>query len=165
MTMTARRPKRTTDDFVPSPFIPVAEEERHKAPRATIHPDKKKTWLGRAMPVVLAHKGVFIASLSFSFVGLLVQVKIPDLVRHAFDTALPSTVKGVTVAPTNSLNGYVFWIFVLAFVRGITNYIARRCLWESAYAIEYDFRTLIYAHLQKLSFSFYDRVQSGQLIS
>jgi ATP-binding cassette subfamily B protein len=44
-------------------------------------------------------------------------------------------------------------------------YISRRYLFETAYAIEYDFRTLIYERLGKLSFSFYDRVQSGQLIS
>src|SRR5262249_15371132 len=72
---------------------------------------------------------------------------------------------GVVISPTSKLGGYVMWIFALGLFRGITNYIARRCLWESAYAIEYDFRTLIYHHLQKLSFSFYDRVQSGQLIS
>src|SRR3954452_6776174 len=125
MAMTARRSKLDTDGVVaPSPFIPIAEEPRYKAPRATIHPDKNRSWLGRAMPVVLAHKGVFIASLSFSFVGLLVQVKIPDLVRNAFDHALPSTVKGVTVAPTQSLAPYVAWICVLAVVRGATNYVA-----------------------------------------
>jgi ATP-binding cassette subfamily B protein len=30
--------------------------------------------------------------------------------------------------------------------------------------MEYDFRTIIYEHLTRMSFSFYDRVQSGQLI-
>ena len=34
-----------------------------------------------------------------------------------------------------------------------------------AFELEYDLRTIIYEHLTPLSFSFYDRVQSGQLIS
>ena len=34
-----------------------------------------------------------------------------------------------------------------------------------AYDLEYDLRTIVYGHLTRLSFAFYDRVQSGQLIS
>ena len=34
-----------------------------------------------------------------------------------------------------------------------------------AYGIEYDLRAIIYEHLTRMSFAFYDRVQSGQLIS
>ncbi len=34
-----------------------------------------------------------------------------------------------------------------------------------AYALEFDLRNIIYEHLTRMSFPFYDRVQSGQLIS
>ena len=36
---------------------------------------------------------------------------------------------------------------------------------KAAYRIEYDLRNIIYEHLSRMSFPFYDRVQSGQLIS
>ena len=36
---------------------------------------------------------------------------------------------------------------------------------RSAYGIEFDFRNMIYTHLTRMWFGFYDRVQSGQLIS
>ena len=36
---------------------------------------------------------------------------------------------------------------------------------RTAYAMEFDLRNLIYEHLTRMSFGFYDRVQSGQLIS
>ncbi len=36
---------------------------------------------------------------------------------------------------------------------------------RTAYAMEFDLRNVIYNHLTRMSFSFYDRVQSGQLIS
>ncbi len=38
-------------------------------------------------------------------------------------------------------------------------------MYRTAYDIEFDLRNLIYEHLSTLSFGFYDRVQSGQLIS
>ena len=45
------------------------------------------------------------------------------------------------------------------------NYFSRLLLLHTAYRIEYDLRNIIYEHLSRMSFSFYDRVQSGQLIS
>ena len=54
---------------------------------------------------------------------------------------------------------------VLAVVGMITGYLMRYLLFRTAYEIENDLRVLIYGHLTRLSFSFYDRVQSGQLIS
>ena len=38
-------------------------------------------------------------------------------------------------------------------------------LYRVAYDLEYDLRTIVYGHLTRMSFAFYDRVQSGQLIS
>ena len=47
----------------------------------------------------------------------------------------------------------------------MTGPISRQNLFKTAYNLEADLRSLIYEHLTWLSFSFYDRVQSGQLIS
>jgi hypothetical protein len=49
-----------------TPFEPVAVKPRYGAPRATIDPDRRKSWLRRALPVVKAHKGIFITSLTLS---------------------------------------------------------------------------------------------------
>jgi len=43
--------------------------------------------------------------------------------------------------------------------------LSRQFLYRTAYEVEADLRSLIYEHFTWLSFSFYDRVQSGQLIS
>jgi ATP-binding cassette, subfamily B, bacterial len=66
---------------------------------------------------------------------------------------------------TVPLSYYVWWIVGLGLLSGVFGYIARLFLFETAYDIEYDLRNIIYEHLTKMSFSFYDRVQSGQLIS
>ena len=140
-----------------SPFAPVGVQPRYKAPKATIGPATEKSWLKRALPVVLAHRWVFGLSLALSFAGLLVQVQIPVLMGRAINLVADGGQGGIS--------GYITWIVALALVRGLLTYGARLSLLRTAYDMEYDFRTIIYEHLTRMSFSFYDRVQSGQLIS
>ncbi len=140
-----------------SPFEPMATSARYRAPAATIDPDRSKTWLRRALPIVLSHKRIFITSLVMSFVALVLQVQIPKLLQDAIDNSL--------VARTVPLSHYFKLVFILAVVAGIAGYISRYFLMRTAYEIEFDLRNVIYSHLTKMSFPFYDRVQSGQLIS
>jgi ATP-binding cassette subfamily B protein len=138
-------------------FVPIAEEARNEPPPAGIDPDKSLSWLRRAMPIMKAHKGIFITSLVMSFIGLVFQVQIPNLLNHAITNSI--------VSHSVHLSYYVWWIVGLGIAAGVTGYIARLFLLETAYDIEYDLRNIIYEHLTKMSFAFYDRVQSGQLIS
>jgi ATP-binding cassette subfamily B protein len=135
----------------------VTEVARYHAPRGTVDPDTTKKWLRRAMPILRAHRGIFITSLVLSFVGLVLQVQIPNLLNHAIDNSL--------VRHTVPLHFYVWWILGLGLAGGVSGYISRLFLFQTAYEIEYDLRTMIYEHLTRMSFPFYDRVQSGQLIS
>jgi len=135
----------------------MAEVARNDAPRATIDPDKSLSWLRRALPVMKAHQRIFITSLVLSFFGLVLQVQIPNLLNHALENSI--------ISHSVPLNHYVWWIIALGLVGGVSGYIARLFLFETAYNIEYDLRNIIYEHLTRMSFSFYDRVQSGQLIS
>ena len=109
------------------------------------------------MPILRAHRGIFITSLVLSFVGLVLQVQIPDLLNHAIDNSL--------VAHTVPLHFYVWWILALGLAGGVAGYVSRLFLFQTAYDIEFDLRNMIYEHLTRMSFPFYDRVQSGQLIS
>ena len=104
-----------------------------------------------------AHKGIFITSLVASFVGLVLQVLVPNLLNHAITNSIQKH--------TVPLSHYVWLIVGIGLVGGVAGYISRLFLFETAYDIEYDLRNIIYEHLTKMSFSFYDRVQSGQLIS
>ncbi len=157
MRMPRLRPKAAGPDESGTEFVPIAEVARNEAPRATIDPDKSLSWLRRVKPIMLAHKGIFITSLVASFIGLVLQVQIPFLLSNA----ITNSIQKHTVPITH----YVWWIVALGVVGGIAGYISRLFLFETAYDIEYDLRNIIYEHLTKMSFSFYDRVQSGQLIS
>ncbi len=151
------RPRSTEPAEEGTEFVPIGEAARNEAPRATIDPDRTLSWLRRALPVMRAHKGIFITALVLSFAGLVLVVQIPNLLNHAIDNSIEKH--------TVPLSHYVWWIVGLGVAGGVAGYISRLFLFETAYDIEYDLRNIIYEHLTKMSFSFYDRVQSGQLIS
>ena len=142
---------------VTSPFVPIGVTPRYPAPRRNIDPDRSKTWLRRVLPIALAHKWVFGAALTISFIGLVFQVQIPRIVGQGIDDALKT--HKTPLAP------FVVILVGLALVRFVANYSSRVLLLRTAYRIEYDLRNIMYEHFSRLSFSFYDRVQSGQLIS
>lgn len=122
-----------------------------------IDPDPTKSWLRRALPLVRAHQGMLLTSLGLSLAGLLVLVQIPDVLRRGIDDAL--------VAKIADLSTYVWLVAGLAVVQGMLTFAARKYLLRTAYEMEYDLRTMIYAHLVRLPYGFYDRVQSGELMS
>jgi ATP-binding cassette, subfamily B, bacterial len=151
------RPRDTGAPEVGTEFVPIGEVARNEAPRATIDPDRSLSWLRRALPVMRSHQGIFITALVLSFFGLVLQVQIPNLLNHAIDNSIQKH--------TVPLSHYVWWVVGLGVAGAIAGYFSRLFLFETAYDIEYDLRNIIYEHLTKMSFSFYDRVQSGQLIS
>jgi len=128
-----------------------------RAPRASIDPDVGKSWLRRALPLVKAHRALLITSLVLSFAGLIVQVQIPNLVRIGIDRAI--------VDRTAQLGTYVWWIVGFALLQGLINFVARLYLLRTAYELEYDLRNVVYTHLVRMPFGFYDRVQTGELMS
>ncbi len=138
-------------------FVPVAVEAHYQRPRAGIDPDREKSWLRRALPIVRAHRLSFAAALSLSFVGLVLQVQIPNLLNKAINDSIATR--------RVPLGYYVTWIVGLGVAAGVTGYLARLAINRTAFNIEFDLRNIIYEHLTQMSFSFYDRVQSGQLIS
>lgn len=148
-------------EFDASPFVPRAAPQPYEAPRATISSDREAGWLKRALPIVMAHKAMLATSLVASLVALIIQVQIPAEVAEAIDTALPSEGR----EPTKSLVMFVWIILALGLARWAINSVGRLLLHKAAYRIEYDLRNIVYAHLTQLSFSFYDRTQSGYIIS
>ncbi len=125
--------------------------------RAQISRDQGLPWWRRILPVVAAHRAAFIAAISLSFVSLVFQTLVPNLLNNAIDRDL--------VRHATSLHTDVVRILIVGVIAGVTGILSRRYVFVTAYNVEADLRTLIYEHLTWLSFSFYDRVQSGQLIS
>jgi ATP-binding cassette subfamily B protein len=138
-------------------FEPVAVEARYAPPGANIDPDTKKGWLRRVAPIVASHRALLITSVVASIVALVAQVAVPAVTSRAIDEALIDRVEPIT--------RFVVVLVVLGAVRGVFAFASRYGLYSMAYRIETDLRSIVYRHLTNLSFSFFDRVQSGQVIS
>jgi ATP-binding cassette subfamily B protein len=107
--------------------------------------------------VVAAHRWLFVGALLGTLVGVVLQMAIPRVIMAAIDLSLVD--REATLVP------FVVAIVGLAAGRAASGYLSRLLLFRAAYGLEADLRTLVFAHLSRLSASFYDRVQSGQLIS
>ena len=141
----------------PPRHVPAAPRSRFLPPRATIDPDTSQSWLRRARPVVLSHKWTLGRRCCSRSSALVLQVQIPNVLNHAVTYSLQRKTGAALALRVDGRR--------LGVAAGVAAYISRLFLMRTAYAIEFDLRNLIYEHLTRMSFGFYDRVQSGQLIS
>ncbi len=147
---------RTTDgdDQFANPLGGV--RSRYPGPRARIAPHPDWTWWRRILPVIASHRVTFILAVVLTLVSLVFQTLVPNVLARALN---------VVVSGHGSLRGTVVVTLVFGAVAGVTGLVSRAFLYRTAFEVEADLRSLIYEHLTSLSFSFYDRIQSGQLIS
>jgi ATP-binding cassette subfamily B protein len=169
---------------IESPFEPVAETVRFAPVAVGLDPDTKKGWLGRLLPVVLAHPVLLGSAIMASAVSMLTSVAAPAVLGLAINDALGDgslkhsavrdwlgalaracSLPAASTAGRLSLEAYLAILCALGLVRAASSGYYRYGLYRAAYQIETDLRSIIYEHLIRLPFSFYDRVQSGQIIS
>jgi ATP-binding cassette subfamily B protein len=130
---------------------------KYPGPRAQISRDQRLPWWRRVLPVIVSHRATFVVAIGLSFVSLIFQVLVPYMLSRDIDKTLEQHLI--------SLHSDVVSIVIVGLLAGVTGIISRQYLYYTAYNVEADLRSLMYEHLTWLSFSFYDRVQSGQLIS
>lgn len=141
----------------PSPFEPVAVTPRDPPPPAGIDPDPAKGWLRRLWPLVAGRRRALIVAGACAVVALGAQVAAPRVIMGAIDNALGGP--GMPLAP------FVWALAGLAVARGLFTWGQRANLFRFAYDLECDLRVLLYAHLGRMPFQFFDTVSSGELIS
>lgn len=140
-----------------TPYEPVHVDPIGNPPRATVDPDTSKRWIRRVLPLLAARKGRFAFALTCSVIALIAQVAIPRVTMEAIDKALS--------ARTANLTTFAIILTAIGATRAVFTFLYRNYLYRVAYDLEYDLRVGMYEHFSRLSFGFYDRVQSGQLIS
>jgi len=124
---------------------------------AHVDPDPSKGWFRRLPPVIRARRATFIVVLVTGLSGLALQVSVPMVLRRAVDVAVDQRAGG--------LEGNVLLLVVMAAASFGLRFAYRYLLFGTACRIETDLRSQIYDHLTRLSFSFYDRVAGGEVIS
>ena len=156
-TQTGCKTMKTTETLDERVFSPVGVEARYPAPKAWIDRDSSKSWIRRMWPVMWAHKRYFLAAWIATFVAILIGLASPA--RHKASRERSDAARHRARADVGAL------MAGLAVARFLVGMVSRQGMMRAAYGIEYDLRSIIYEHLTRMSFAFYDRVQTGQLIS
>ena len=109
------------------------------------------------MPIARSHRRPLLTGIVVGTIALVLNVAVPAVAREAIDSTIGGDQKKLTT-----------WAIILICV-GLGRFVAgalyRISLFRVAWGVETDLRALLYAHLTKLSFSYFDRTQSGQIIS
>lgn len=140
-----------------TPYEPVSVEAKYPPPRGHIGPDKSKSWIRRLSPIVLAHKWTMAFGLGCAFLVALVTVAIPKVIQLAVDESI--------LTNERPLSQFAWALAFLGIARFTLSFVFRYQVEKTAELIQFELRTLIYDHFNRLSFSFFDRVQTGELIS
>jgi len=114
-------------------------------------------WMRRLWPILKPHTALLVISFAIAIVALALQVAVPAIVGRTVDEAIDST--------ESPLQPFLVALVVIAFVRAVLMALYRYSLARMAFSIEADLRTTLYRHYTRLSHSFFDRMQTGQLIS
>jgi ATP-binding cassette, subfamily B, bacterial len=145
----------------PTMFVPAPPEAHFEPADVTVNPDQSLGWIRRLLPVLKPHRRVMYGMFAASIVMLGMQLSIPQVVRAATDNALapPAGVESASLTP------YIWALVVLGLGQFVFGYVQRFGMQRAAFELESTLRTMLFSHLGRQSFSFYDTVQSGQLIS
>ncbi|MFD9628985.1 ABC transporter ATP-binding protein [Peribacillus muralis] len=104
---------------------------------------------------------VFLSVMACAFIVSTLTLVFPLLVRHI--------TKDVLEGDLSTELSEVYWIgglmLVLVAIQNVGNYFVDYKGHEIGALMESDLRSELFAHMQKLSFSFYDKEKTGQLMS
>ena len=135
---------------------PVTEKQYHD-PKPVPPPTAGHGWLRRLLPIIKPYAWLLVIGLLSAIVNMWLRVQIPSVAGRGIDRALREGGE-----PISNYAWQLFWMGVGVLVFGVT---FRYALQRAAFEIEYTLRVLIFQQFSKLSFSFYDKVQTGQLVS
>ncbi|WP_423921044.1 ABC transporter ATP-binding protein [Candidatus Poriferisodalis sp.] len=141
-----------------APFDPASFDAE---PSDAIRADRSLGWIRRLGPLLARHRVRFAIAVLAAIPAMITQVVAPRVVGYAVEAAVPSASDGQSGA---------LWPFIVALValgvaRGVFTFIYRNGLYSMGHRVENDLRALLFEHLSRLSFAFYDRVQTGEIIS
>ncbi len=121
--------------------------------------------LMRAIRFLGGHKRTTAIAYSALIVATLAQLVVPVLVQNMIDTV---TLASQTGGDIRTAEGLVFnaagLILLFALLRGAFSFVQAFMAETTSQGLAFDLRNAIFAKIQRLSFSYYDRNQTGQLM-
>ena len=121
--------------------------------------------LRRFLAFLAPYRWVILASIGAVLAFTLTQLAVPLVIRYVIDTALPAGVTAGSGEAERLLGIALAGFFAVVAVNFVSNYFQQVWVATAAERVLQDFRRAMYAHLQRVSLSFMDRIQVGQLMS
>ncbi len=112
----------------------------------------------RITALFLKHRWLAALAYLCLFAGAALSLAIPNLTGRAIDLALGSSQVSLLVFTAIAIG-------VAGLLRGILNYGQTYLAEALSQHVAYDLRNMLYDRIQKLSYAFHDRSQTGQLMS
>ena len=131
-------------------YEPIGVDARHTGPSSGIDPDTGLGWFRRLIPVIRQHRRPLLIGLAGGLVALVMQVAAPAIARAAIDAA--------TEGDRSDLNRWILVLLVIGAGRFASALTYRYSLHRVAWGVETDLRALLYRHLTRLPFSYYDQI-------
>ena len=114
-------------------------------------------WLVRLGGALRPHSRLVLLGVTGAVLAQLIAVLAPLVQRHVVDT--------VIVPRHGGLAPWIALLLSAGAIRFAVGILFRYCSGRASLEVQYDLRTAIFAHLQRLDFARHDELQTGQLVS
>jgi ABC-type multidrug transport system fused ATPase/permease subunit len=114
--------------------------------------------LVRLLSYLGRHRGLTAIGIGSLLLGLILQLTVPLFIKQVIDQGILGGDAGLLLWSSLAVVG-------LTLLQAVFHYGRSYLLESLAQVVAYDLRNDIYRHLQRLSFSYYDQAQTGQIIT
>jgi ATP-binding cassette subfamily B multidrug efflux pump len=128
-------------------------------------PDAPRGSLGRAIGYLGKHRLSVAITYGALAVATLAQLAVPQLVQNMIDATTRGFLPGADRAQGEALViNAALLILAFAVMRGIFSFAQAFMSEKTSQDVAFDMRNAIFSKIQRLSFSYYDQTQTGQLM-
>jgi ATP-binding cassette subfamily B multidrug efflux pump len=136
-----------------------------RASRGPREPGAPRGALGRAIGYLGNHRRNVAITYGALAVATLAQLAVPQLVQNMIDATTGGFATGADPALGERLViNAALLIVVFAIMRGVFSFAQAFMSEKTSQDVAFDLRNAIFARVQRLSFSYYDQNQTGQLM-
>jgi ATP-binding cassette subfamily B multidrug efflux pump len=120
--------------------------------------------LGRAIGYLRNQRRSAIFAYGALVVATLAQLAVPQLVQNMIDAVTQGTTAANRASGEGLLINAALLIVIFAALRGVFSFVQAFQAEKTSQGLAFDLRNAIFAKVQRLSFSYYDQNQTGQLM-
>jgi ATP-binding cassette, subfamily B, multidrug efflux pump len=127
-------------------------------------PNAPRGGLRRAVAFLGKQRGSASIAYGALVIATLAQLAVPQLVQNMIDAITQGATAADRISGEALLINAALLIVLFAVMRGIFSFVQAFMAEKTSQGLAFDLRNAIFAKVQRLSFSYYDRNQTGQLM-